>query len=101
VRRESQSPEPNPIDQTHSGISVADIDRYAAAKGPRKASVNEWRSVDADAPIQRSPLAECDPHNLTSSERMPFALRCPDIELIEAHVAPDRAEASRQISSPP
>ena len=65
------------------------------------ASVNVWRSVDADAPVRRSPLAVCDPHSLTSSERLPFALRCPDIELIEAHVAPDRAEASRPTSSPP
>ena len=81
------------------GLDAADV-RAHARGGGRVASVNVWRSVDRAAPIKRSPLALCHPRSIGAAERVPFAIHCPDVELVEAHVSPDRAAQHEWFSYP-
>ena len=62
----------------------------------RVVGVNVWRSIDAEQPVRRCPLALCDPTSLTlPDEVVPFQICCPDVEFSEAHLLADGASAHR------
>ena len=72
------------------GLAPTDIRRHVEA-GRRVVSLNVWRSIDASHPIERDALALCDPRSVRVDDRVPFMLRCPDVEFSEAHVLADHA----------
>lgn len=73
-------------------LTRADVHRHVHA-GARVVSLNVWRSTDRMQPIRRDPLAICHPKSVPESERLPFAIMCPDVTLVEAHVAAANARA--------
>ena len=44
----------------------------------RFAFINVWRSIDADSPVMRNPLAVCDESSVSSSDKFLYELHFPD-----------------------
>ena len=63
----------------------------------RIVGLNVWRSIDANSPVRRCPLALCEPQSLAcpSEELVPFEIHCPDVSFSEAHVLADGAAGHR------
>lgn len=85
------------------GLSRCDMERWcgnAATRG-RVLSVNVWRCIDIEQPVRRCPLAVCDPASLNvAEEQVPFVIRCPDVELTEAHfLSPERGRGAEGAES--
>ena len=87
------------LDFAGKGLTIADVERHIAA-GRRVASINVWRSIDTAQPIRRDPLALCEAASVCADDKVPFAITCPDVALVEAHVLARACETHRWLHWP-